>query len=258
MFHLKKILLFSFSFIILAMLSRTVNADDGLTKIKQRGSLIVATGNYKPFEYYDDNNQLVGYDIDIARAVAKKIGVELKVEDLQFTALIPSVQSGHADMVIAAMYITDARKKAADFSEPYLKTGMVFVTRSDNKTVTDAASLKGLTVGVKSGAASEQIAHQINQNVPFTIKTYQDTAQQTMDLANGRLDATINDLLNQLELNKVFPQVKIVGKPFTEAELGIAVAKGNTSLLSVINEVIAEQKANGEAETLYKKWIIGQ
>jgi ABC-type amino acid transport substrate-binding protein len=92
----------------------------------------------------------------------------------------------------------------------------------------------------------------------FTIKSYRETVDYIMDLANGRLDAAVNDLLNQLELNKIYPNVKVVGDPFTKAELGIAVKKGDSDLIELINEVLREIKTNGEEARIYKKWIVGE
>ena len=78
-----------------------------------------------------------------------------------------------------------------------------------------------------------------------------------LDLETGRLDATINDLLNQLEYNKTHPKIKVVGDTFTKASLGIAVKKGDKELLDVINGVLKDMKQSGEADKLYKKWLIG-
>jgi len=78
-----------------------------------------------------------------------------------------------------------------------------------------------------------------------------------LDLENGRLDAAINDLLNQLEYNKTSPKVKIIGDPFTKAQLGIAVKKGDKELVDLINTVLKELKTSGEADKMYKKWLIG-
>ena len=98
-----------------------------IDQIKKNGKLILATGNYRPFEYHDEKtNKVIGYDIDVAEAIAKKIGVPLEVKEMQFTGLIPTLQNGQADLVIAAMYITPARKEVVDFADPYMDTGMVW------------------------------------------------------------------------------------------------------------------------------------
>ena len=230
-----------------------------IEQIKKNGKLILATGNYRPFEYHDEKtNKIIGYDIDVAEAVAKKIGVPLEVKELQFTGLIPTLQNGQADLVIAAMYITPARREVVDFAEPYMDTGMVVAVRKDDTTIKGPNDLNGKVVGVKTGATSEKVAQELNEKgAKITIKSYKETVDYLLDLQNGRLDAAINDLLNQLEYNKANPNVKIVGEPFTKAQLGIAVKKGDKELVDLVNTVLKELKQSGEADILYKKWLIG-
>jgi len=230
-----------------------------IDQIKKNGKLILATGNYRPFEYHDEKtNKIVGYDIDVAEAIAKKIGVPLEVTEMQFTGLIPSLQNGQADLVIAAMYITPVRKEVVDFADPYMDTGMVVAVRKDDTAIKGPNDLSGKVVGVKTGATSEKIAQDMNEKgAKITIKSYKETVDYLLDLQNGRLDAAINDLLNQLEYNKANPNVKIVGEPFTKAQLGIAVKKGDKELLDLVNEVLKELKQNGGAEKMYQKWLVG-
>ena len=228
-------------------------------QIKKRGKLVLATGNYRPFEYHDEKtNKTVGYDVDLAEVIAKKIGVPLEVKDMQFTSLIPSLQNDQADIVIAAMYITEQRKQAVDFAKPYTKTGMVIAVNSSNTDIKSPQDLKGKTVGVKGGATSEKVAQDFKaKGIDMTIKSYKETVDYLLDMENGRTDASINDLLNQLEYDKTHPNVKIVGDPFTKSELGIAVKKGNTDFVELINGVLDEMDKNGESKKLYDKWLIG-
>ncbi|WP_018702658.1 transporter substrate-binding domain-containing protein [Anaeromusa acidaminophila] len=231
-----------------------------IDEIKQKGKLILATGNYRPFEYHDEKtNKIIGYDIDVAEAVAKKIGVPLEVQEMQFTSLIPTLQNGQADLVIAAMYITDQRREVVDFAEPYMDTGMVLVTMKNKTAINSVNDLAGKVVGVKTGATSEKVAQDIKaKGIDFEIKSYKETVDYLLDMENGRLDASINDLLNQLEYNKTHPDVRIVGDPFTKASLGIAVKKGDKELADVVNAVLKDMKQNGEADKLYKKWLTGE
>lgn len=231
-----------------------------IDQIKKNGKLVLATGDYRPFEYHDEKtNKMVGYDIDLAEAIAKKIGVPLEVKEMQFTSLIPTLQNGQADLVIAAMYITDQRKEVVDFADPYMDTGMVLVVNADNTTIKSVKDLDGKVVGVKTGATSEKIAQDLKaQGANITIKSYKETVDYLLDMENGRLDASINDLLNQLEYNKTHPNVKIVGDPFTKASLGIAVKKGDNEMTDLINTVLKEMKQNGEADKLYQKWLLGK
>jgi len=137
-----------------------------------------------------------------------------------------------------------------------MDTGMVLVVRSENNDIKLTSDLNGKVVGVKTGATSEKVANELKEKgAAITIKSYKETVDYLLDLENGRLDAAINDLLNQLEYNKTHPEVKVVGEPFTKSSLGIAVKKGDTELLTVINSVLAEMKQNGEANKLFKKWV---
>lgn len=241
--------------------SASAAAPNSVEAIKKAGVLKLATGNYKPFEYRDaKTNELVGYDIDVAQRVAQKLGVKLQAQDMDFTAIIPSVQKGDYDLAIAAMYDTPARRKVVDMTDNYMNTGMVLVTLANNNTYKTLADLNGKRVGVKASATSEQVANDAKTKNSYTyeVVSYKDTTGCIADLESGRVDAVVNDQLNQLELNKTDSKVKIVGQPFTTSKLAGAVKKGNTSLLKVINDTIAEMKADGSAQKLYDKWIMGK
>ena len=229
--------------------------------IKKAGVLKLATGNYKPFEYRDEKtNELVGYDIEVAKRVADKLGVKLQATDMDFAAIIPSVQKGDFDLAIAAMYDTPERRAAVDMTDSYMETGMVLVTLANNNTYKTLADLNGKRVGVKASATSEKIANDTKQEKGYTyeVVSYKDTTGCIADLEAGRVDAVVNDQLNQLEMNKTDSKVKIIGQPFTSSKLAGAVAKGNDTLLKVINDTMAEMQKDGSAQKLYDQWITGK
>ncbi|MDC7231636.1 MAG: transporter substrate-binding domain-containing protein [Spirochaetales bacterium] len=231
-----------------------------LEQIKASGQLVLATGNYVPFEFLDpETNEMAGYDIDLMRLMADKLGVELVVNDMDFTSLIPSLQGGKADVVCAAMYIKPAREEVVDFATPYMKTGMVLVVPSANDSVMSTDDLTGLRVGAKMGATSEAVLQDLlDKGADFEIVSYNETVDYMLDLQTGRIDAAVNDLLNQLEFNKTYEGLKIVGDPFTSAELGIAVQDGDAELLAFINDCLVEFTEDGTMDELYAKWIVGE
>jgi len=230
-----------------------------LDEIKAKGKLVIATGDYYPFEYIDpETKELVGYDIDLGEKIAEKLGVETEWTAMQFTALIPTIQNGQADMSIAAMYITEERKQAVDMSEPYMATGMTLVKRADDDSINGIEDLNGKKIGVKAGATSEAAARELlEKGYDIEIVSYKDTTDYLLDLQLGRVDAAFNDLLNQLGYNKQHPDANlvIVGEPFTQAGLGIAVRKGDAELLELVNAVIRELEESGEAQRMYEKWL---
>lgn len=230
-----------------------------IEQIKEKGVLSVATGTYVPFEYRDPKtNEIVGFDIDFAKILADKLGVKLQVADMTFTSIIPSIEKGEYDLSIAAMYKTPARQEIVLMSDSYMETGMVLVTLKGNpKNIKSLADCAGLKVAVKAGATSQVVAEEGMKaaGIKYTIVGYEETIGCVSDLVAGRVDVVVNDLLNQLELNKVTPEVEIATAPFTHANLAIAVKKGNEALMDFVNETIATYKTDGSYDALYDKWL---
>jgi len=237
------------------------NAVSFVEEIKANGVLKVATGTYVPFEYRDsETDEIIGFDIDFAKYLADKLGVELEVTDMAFTSIIPSVQKGDYDMSIAAMYDNSERREQVLMSDSYMSTGMVLVVPAGNpKNIQTLADCEGLKVGVKTGGTSEKEAIDGMEaaGIKYEIVGYDETVGHAIDLEAGRVDVVVNDLLNQLELNKTYTQQEVVGEPFTEANLSIAVKKGNDDFMEYINKTISEYKTDGTYDELYKKWIEG-
>lgn len=231
--------------------------------IKEKGVITVATGTYVPFEYRDNNNNIVGFDIDFAQYIADKLGVKLEVKDMEFQAIVPSVQNGEYDFSIAAMYKTPERCEVVDMSDSYCDSGMILAAKEDSEyaeTVKSLGDCHGLKVGVKEGATSYKEAQKFldeNPDVKYEIVQYKDTVGCVSDLLAGRVDVIVNDLLNQKELSKEYAGVKIVCEPFTHAENAIAVQKGKEDLLDFINACIKEYKEDGTYDQLWSKWIEG-
>ena len=234
-----------------------------LDAIKAAGTITVATGTYVPFEFRDDKDNIVGFDIDLAEYIAGKLGVELKVSDMEFQAIVPSIQNGEFDFSIAAMYKTEARCEVVDMSQSYCDTGMILAAKSDSDyatTITSLADCNGLKVAVKEGATSYNVAQEFldnNADVTYEIVQYKDTVGCVSDLLAGRVDIVVNDLLNMKELAKVYEGTTIVCEPFTHAENAIAVQKGKEDLLDFINACIDEYYADGTYDELWSKWIEG-
>lgn len=239
---------------------KTTETTSKLEEIKEKGKIVIATGNYYPFEFIDpDTQKLVGYDIDLGEKIGKELGVDVDWKEMQFQALVPSLQNDQADLVIAAMYITDERKKVVEFADPYLGTGMVLVKRKEDTSINSVEDLNGKVVGVKAGATSEKLAQDLKaKGTNIEIKSYKETVDYLKDLELGRVDAAFNDYLNQLGYFQSQPndsKLEIVGEPLDHSDLGIAANKGNQDLLEVVNKVLADMEASGEKEELFKKWL---
>jgi len=119
--------------VLTLIITATFSFAQTLTQIKQRGKLIIGTEpTFPPFEFVDEKNQVVGFDIDIANELAKRLGVKVEVVSLPFDSLIPALQQGKIDMVIAGMTITEDRAKVVDFSKPYFEANQAIVVRKES------------------------------------------------------------------------------------------------------------------------------
>ena len=175
---------------------------ENIKAIKEKGVITVATGTYVPFEYRDDDDNIVGFDIDLAQYIADKLGVDLEVTDMEFQSIVPSIQNGEYDFSIAAMYKTDERCEVVDMSKSYCDSGMILAVKEDSEyadTVKSLADCDGLKVAVKEGATSYNVAQSFldeNPDVSYEIVQYKDTVGCVSDLLAGRVDVVVNDLLN--------------------------------------------------------------
>ena len=176
---------------------------ENIKAIKEKGVITVATGTYVPFEYRDDDDNIVGFDIDLAQYIADKLGVDMEVTDMEFQSIVPSIQNGEYDFSIAAMYKTDERCEVVDMSKSYCDSGMILAVKKDSEyadTVKSLADCDGLKVAVKEGATSYNVAQSFldeNPDVSYEIVQYKDTVGCVSDLLAGRVDVVVNDLLNQ-------------------------------------------------------------
>lgn len=156
-----------------------------LAGIKERGVLVVGTAVTKPFEFRDPStNEMVGFDVDTINYIGQKLGVRIEWIEMPFASLIPSLETGKVNAVIAAMYITDARRQVVDFADPYIDTGLVMVVRPELQgKVKTADDLNGLKVAVKIGATGDNLAQElVAKGIKLERKEYKDTLDSFLDL----------------------------------------------------------------------------
>jgi len=226
-----------------------------LEKIKSRGKLIVGTSaDWPPFEWID-NGQVVGIDIEIAKRIADKIGVELEIKDMKFSALIEALKNDMVDMIIADISPTSKRELQVDFSIPYYFTkGNVIVILSD-KNIMSVKDLYGKKIGVQLGTIQQDWAEANLKNYS-TIITYDKVyPDMIFVLKRGDIDAVV---ISEQVANVILQKesgLKIafyVGGPSMSA---IAVKNGAEDLKYVINQVIEELLESGEMQNIFNKEI---
>ncbi|MBO7175902.1 MAG: transporter substrate-binding domain-containing protein [Clostridia bacterium] len=226
----------------------------GLDAIKKAGKLTMYTeAGFAPYEFVY-NNEIVGVDIEIMKAVADRIGVELEVQDTNFDAIIGGVQTGKVNAGAAGITITAERLESVDFSTPYTQTEQYVILPAGNTTIKFAEDLAGKNVGVQNGTTSDLLVEEMISNGKMagaTLTPYNTPAMAAA--AIGKIDAVVTDkltaeiIINNNEGLQAFPLVNSDGTPVAEIEkYGICIAKGNEDLLAIINEVLDELIAAGK------------
>ena len=234
---------------------KTTAADEsaatGELKLVEAGKLIVSTNaEFPPYEYYDAN-EIVGIDVEIAKAIADKMGLELEVKDGAFDAIIAEVVSGKADVGIAGMTATDERKQNVDFSDSYA-TGTQVIIVKEGSEIKSAADLEGKSIGVQLGTTGDIMATDVKDS---KVEQYNKGMDAVQALSQGKIDAVIIDNEPAKFYEKEVSGLKILDEAFAVEEYAIALKKGNTELKTKINETLKELKAEGKIDEIIAKYI---
>lgn len=223
-------------------------ADGGnLSDIKSKGKLVVGTSaDYPPYEFHtmaNGKDEIVGFDIDIAKEVAKELGVELEVKDMDFDGLLVALQAGKVDMVFAGMTPTDERKENADFSDIYYTATHRFILRSGEEgSVKSFDDLKGKKIGVQKGSIQEGIAKENFDEA--NIKSLAKVTDLVLDLKNKKVDAIlIEEGVAKINCDKN-KDIAMSDFVVTDENGGAAIAlkKGSTELQTEVNKTISKLK----------------
>lgn len=213
---------------------------------------------FPPFEYTDEaTGEIIGFDIDLIKEIAKEAGIEVEIQSLGFDGLIPALQSGSIDIVISGMTITPEREEEVDFGTPYFEAGLKIAVAADNNDINSVEDLEGKIVGVQIGTTGANKANELKeQGIVKEVKTYNGVNEVFMELINGNVDAVINDLpVNEAYMAKNPGKIKMVGEVFEGEEYGFAVASGNKELLDKLNEGLEKVKSSGKFDELKMKYF---
>lgn len=220
---------------------------------KKDDTLIVGTeAGFKPYEYME-GDQLVGVDMDIAQAIADKMGKKLEIQNMDFDGALLAVQQGKIDFVAAGVSVSEERKQKMDFSINYVDSTEVIVVNASTPAVAAASDddLAGKVIGVQQGNIAD---FYVESNIDAKeIKRYTKFAQAAEDLKNAKIDCIVMDQYPAEELVKANPELSILDGSLFEDKYAIAVKKGNKELLDQINSVIQELKDNGKIEEFTAK-----
>lgn len=223
-----------------------------LDRIKADGKLTYAmSGQYPPFNYFNDQNQLTGFDVEIGQEIAKRIGVTPAPIATEWDGLIAGLKASKFDMILGSMAITEERLKEVDFSTPYYRSGAQVIVPADSK-ISGGDDLQGKTVGVVLGTTYEAKARELGA----TVKTYKGDPDTFNDLHTGRIDAVITDKivgLNAIKKNN-YP-FKLVGDLLYQEKMGIAIRKDSPKLLEAVDNALSKMMEDGTYKQISEKYF---
>lgn len=229
---------------------------DRLEAVRQRGTLIVAMeGAWSPWTYHDDTDTLVGYDVEVSRAIAQYIGVEPEYVEGEWDGLFAGLDAGRYDIVCNGVEVTEERAKSYDFSEPYAYIHTALAVKSDNTDITSFEDLDGKTTANSIASTYMTLAESYGAEV-LGVDTLDETIQM---LVSGRVDATLNADVSFYDYLNVHPDAdfKIVAQTEDASHVCIPVKKGGESdtLLAAINEAIEALRADGTLTEISEKYF---
>ncbi|WP_044914488.1 transporter substrate-binding domain-containing protein [Butyrivibrio sp. WCE2006] len=235
----------------------TGSSDDHLARIKAAGKITIATeGVWAPFTYHDEStDELIGFDVEVAAAIAEKLGVEADFQEVAFDGGLTGVSTGTFDMMANGVDVTEERGKTYDFTDPYAYDHAVVVTLASNNNITSFADLNGLTTANSAGSTYEAMGIEYGA----TVKNV-DTLGETMTLVqNGTVDATINantsaqDYFNTTGTTDL--KVAAVDKEVTKYAIPLSKGEDNDTLRAAINDAIKELREEGKLTEISNKYF---
>ena len=229
-------------------------AQSAVEVVQQAGKLRIGTeGTYAPFTFHDPSGALVGFDVEIGRAVAQELGVDAEFVEGPWDGLIAGIDANRYDVVINQVGINAERQAKYDFSEPYIASKAALVVRGDNTDITSFESLSGKTSAQSLTSNFGKLAETYGATLVGTEGFDQSIALVLQD----RADATINDSLSFFDFKKQQPNadVKVVATADDADFSGILLAKGKPELLAAINEALASIKADGTYAEISQKYF---
>ena len=237
-------------------LSACAEGGDALSRIRERGTLVIATeGNWQPWTYHDENDALTGFDVEVGALLAEGLGVEPEFQETAWDAILAGVDAGRFDIACNGVGYTEARAEKYSFSTPYLYTQIVLVVRGDNDGINTVDDLNGKTT---ANTASSTYAA-IGEGYGATVTPVDSLTETIMLVEQGRVDATINakgsvdDYLGEhpeanIRVAQILPQGEPVAYPVRKGE-------DTETLINAIDEILEARRRDGTLSALSEKYF---
>lgn len=226
-----------------------------LSEIKEKGELTIGLDDtFPPMEYRNDKNELVGFDIDFAEAIAKELGVKVKFVPSAWDGILPGLDAKRFDIILSSMNVTEEREKQVDFVE-YFGAGQIVAVKAGNPlNIQSVNDLKGKVVGVQMGSTGETAADSIEDTKE--VKKYNTNTDVFNDMGLGRVDAAvIGEMVGRYYMTSSPGVFEVVGESFQIQPMGIAVRKGDTELREALETTVQNLKDNGTLAEISEEWF---
>lgn len=227
----------------------------GAVHAQNKELIVGSSATYRPFAYESPSKEIVGYDVDMIKAIAQKAGLQIKIINTPWTGIFASLNNGDVDLVISGVTINEKRKQSYDFTPPYFEARQLIAVHQDNNTK-NLKDLAGKKIGVVTGSTGDDIASRQFGKTNPDIKRFESTPVAISELVNSGVDAVIGDngvISYRVQEHK---QLKTVSDAdFPKEYFGIVVKQGNKELLDKLNAGLEAVKADGTYAKIYKTWF---
>ena len=222
----------------------------------EAGKLTMATNaTFPPYEMTTDSGEIEGIDVDTAKAIAEKLGLELQIDDMDFDAALLAVQQGKSDMVMAGVTVTDERQNVMDFTDSYA-TGIQSIIVKEDSDIASVDDLAGKKIGTQRGTTGYLYCS--DDFGDENVVAYDDGLTAVQMLNNGQVDCVVIDNAPAKEFIAANPGLKLLDTAYVEESYAIGIGKGNTELKDAINTALEELKADGTLQAIVDKYITAE
>ena len=233
-------------------------AGDDVNNDTEAQTLVMGTNAaFPPYEFQDDNGNIVGIDAEIAAALAEKLGMKLEIKDMAFESLITAVESGSIDVALAGMTVTPERAESVNFSDSYA-TGIQVIIVKEGSDIVSPDDLEGKKIGVQTGTTGDIYCSDTPENGGYgeeAVARYDNGALAVQALLNGQVDCVVIDNEPAKAYVEANEGLKILDTEFAIEDYAIAVNKADTELLADINAALAELKSEGKIDAIIGTYI---
>lgn len=232
-----------------------------LAKIKDKGEMVVGLDDtFVPMGFKDESGEIAGFDVELAKEVAKKIGVEVKFQSIDWSMKETELNSGNIDFIWNGYTITDERKEKVAFTKPYLENRQVIITLADSSIKTKS-DLNGKSVAAQNGSSAveavEKEADLVKTFKDGKLVTFETNNDALMDLEAGRVDAVVGDeiLIRYYTNQRGESKYKVLDEDFGDEEYGVGIRKDDKELLDAVQKALDEMKEDGTSKKISEKWF---